>query len=173
MSMPARPVEYHHLALACALARRFGLEVEIIWPPRKSWEHYAWDGSRLRAVPDDPSELIHDVAHWLCAPSHRRPLPEFGLGDSPGPWQAANLTVPYWVAGREERRASVVGILAERELGMPWEHTYNLHGWPVGRAGTGADFNRLARTVTARKMIEACRWLRGEYVVVNSRPRAT
>lgn len=159
---------YRDLGLACALAEHFGLEVMDDWHRMHPCSrNFAWDGERLWAE-YDASNTIHDIAHWLCSTPTRRKLPEFGLGTNPGCWAPATRVMPLERSFSEESRASAVGIVAERELGMDWERTYSEHGWEPGRrGGTCAAFNRIARSATARKMIEACR------AVLNTQPPTT
>ncbi len=49
---------------------------------REPAEAYSWDG-RVVSIQTEASVLIHEVAHWLIAPSNRRTLPDFGLGAGP------------------------------------------------------------------------------------------
>jgi len=82
---------------------------------------YGFEGERL-----SPSELIHEIAHWLCASPARRRLYDYGLGSG----NFSNMAVRR-VDGidDDEEQASLLGILFERAFAMNWEQTWEDHNW--------------------------------------------
>jgi len=92
---------------------------------------YNWDGEILFGK--SISNTIHDIAHWMVASPARRRIPEFGLGPSP---DRESSRAPRYLNGvssrREEMRASLLGILLERQIGSPWKKTWKTHNWGQG-----------------------------------------
>lgn len=90
---------------------------------------YAWDGKKLIVKGRSDSDVIHDIAHWICAAKYRRRLPEFGLGESPDCWSRyIDKTVSSRYADQEEGAASLLGIAIEHEFGMGFG-TLDDHCW--------------------------------------------
>lgn len=113
-------------------------------------EAYSWDG-RAVSTRTEASVLIHEVAHWLVAPSNRRTLPDFGLGAGPetGWVVKANAVrcVDDVTKEREELYASLLGILYEAALGLPAIHSFIEQNWfeGWGRAAAVAQFDEVVR----------------------------
>ena len=100
---------------ACQLAGLCGLEL-CDETPQSS---FSWDGKRLRSQ-TSASVLIHEIAHYLIAPPHRRSLIDFGLGAGPetGYSHIADncCLVDDDTKMKEEVLTSMLGILWEAEL---------------------------------------------------------
>lgn len=77
---------------------------------------------------NEPSVLMHNVAHYQCAPPWRRHRPEFGLGNSPGACGDPKPLVSPATAAYEERSTCLLGALWETRLGL--DYTYAL--WDYG-----------------------------------------
>lgn len=94
---------------------------------------FAWNGKRFAFRFTAASDVLHHFAHYLVASGDRRKLPEFGLGpgfDTGKDDKAKDAAIiTGYDAQREEGKASCLGILMERELGMNWKNTYKEHGW--------------------------------------------
>jgi hypothetical protein len=109
------------------LARKLGVRlVKRVAADSAQWNGrsialYGFAGCRLT-----PSELLHEIAHWLCASPTRRRLHDYGLGGG----NYSNVAVRR-TAGVEddESAASLLGILYERAIGMDWELTWEEHNW--------------------------------------------
>ena len=90
----------------------------------------AWDGKELIIHGRSDSDLIHDIAHWICSAKRRRRQPEFGLGPGPDSWSGdAARTVSMNYADREEGMTSLLGIAIESAFDMDFEQTLRGHGW--------------------------------------------
>lgn len=84
---------------------------------RERW--FGWNGMALNlASRSDFSSVIHEVAHWQLAGSARRGFADFGLEH-----------MLEDASRREEDLASLLGILIERHLGLPWQDTWSFHDW--------------------------------------------
>lgn len=102
---------------------------------------YAYDGQTIALFdkkPDKirpPSNLVHDIAHYLVASDERRRMPEFGLGESPDTMSYRYLSsyIDLEKANLEEEMASMLGILIEKEIGSDWKETWHFHNWSEGR----------------------------------------
>lgn len=92
---------------------------------------FQWDGKLLTSNRCD--NLLHDLAHFQCAEPDRRFLPDFGLGPGPDSFEkspyAPGMTEEESV--REEGCASILGILWEIKLGLPFQFTVVLHNWNI------------------------------------------
>lgn len=114
------------------LGRKLGIEYE----ERDPTCFYSWDGKTATSL-NTPSNLLHDIAHWLCCKAHdetRLQIEEFGLGASPDshPSDLTFRTPLFWFeASEEEREASALGILLEEWMGFNWEETVKDHCWSV------------------------------------------
>jgi hypothetical protein len=73
------------------------------------------------------SNTIHEVAHWIVSDPERRNLPDFGLGIGPESKLFSKEIAED--PQTEEERASVLGILYERALGLDWKRTFQWHCW--------------------------------------------
>ncbi len=138
---------------ALAFARRHGMATHPSGTPCA----YNWDGDAL----DGDAEayvILHEIAHFVLAPSERRALVDFGLG--PGPdtrdREGAERAVSLPLLDREadEAAASLLGILWEAELGQPALASFLDQNWLEGleRSAT-AHF-----TAVLRRLIDANLW---------------
>lgn len=94
-----------------------------------------WDGDRGHWFGLDATSVAHEIAHWLVAPSHRRRLPNFGLGPDFADggwafgalWDRTQLVVDF---AEEENLASALGIMLWSLLTdeSVTDHL-NDHGW--------------------------------------------
>lgn len=100
----------------------------------------------------------HEIAHWLLADIKRRQRADFGLGHPGGYMQE-----PIPGAQLEEERASMLGILLEREHDLRWGFSWNDHGWSggIGAANTLRDLFGLGLITAAARP----RVLRREHAV--------
>lgn len=92
-----------------------------------------WNGRALR-LNATVSDVVHEVGHWLCANPQKRHLPDFGI-DKDGSGYTPNGPAMY--PDDEEAMASMLGILIERALGLPWADTFNFHNWRGRDCGGG------------------------------------
>ncbi len=89
-----------------------------------------WHPTSLTIHREDPSEALHELAHYLCAAPERRRRVNFGCGDDYEYLQTnQERIISQEDAQEEESRASFLGILMERELGMDWKATCWEHNW--------------------------------------------
>lgn len=103
-------------------AARAILLLESVGMPWEAKRHgyedwFGWNGKALR-LNESISDILHEMAHWVVAPPKWRSCPDFGLesrSDSS--------------ADREEGKASLLGILLERAMGLPWGDTFRDHNW--------------------------------------------
>ena len=77
----------------------------------------AWTGQAIAAKGMDYATIIHEVAHFMVAPRHRRSLVNYGLGAGVDQWLAAPR-IPSARTLEEEARAGVLGVLYEIALGL-------------------------------------------------------
>lgn len=81
-------------------------------------------------VSRSPDILIHDIAHYLVCPPHRRRVPDFGLGPDPDRGGEPGYCAPQLAIGHaEEERASLLGILFEVALGGEGARRFCEHAW--------------------------------------------
>lgn len=111
-----------------ALCRRLG--IPLLWQPDMEQDH-PWMGYALNmAHPSGMvvSDLCHDIGHWLVAHPLRRFDPHFCLnGYNFAGWE---YEAPSKAVDAEEERASMLGILIERSLGVgDWRETFHSHNW--------------------------------------------
>ena len=103
--------------------------------------------------------MIHEVAHWLIAPSARRNLPDFGLGAGPETGRVAEADavrcVNDIVREEEEMLASLLGILFEAALGQPAIHAFIEQNWLEAwdRPAAAGQFMRTANALFVRGLI--------------------
>jgi hypothetical protein len=94
--------------------------------------HFAWDGQTFRLGGVDAGGRLHDLAHWLIATEEERAQPEFGLGTSPWDGTLEALDTAPWNdrdSWNMEHRASLLGILFMKRLGLDWAQVAKSHGW--------------------------------------------
>lgn len=126
-----------HREAAVDLARSFGIPVLDEAPQRA----FSWDGRVLRTR-SEAYVVMHEVAHWQICPPDRCALPDFGLGAGPetGNTEAADaaLAVRFDQREREERLASLLGILWEAALDQPAILAFLEQNWLEGWRRPGA-----------------------------------
>lgn len=97
------------------------------------------------------SDFIHDCAHWLLSPPRLRNKPDFGLGPDPAYGNARrDPSISKETAQELEYRASVLGIMIERSLDLPWTATLEEHGWTDNQ--TPAFERTIKRLIKSRKV---------------------
>ena len=126
MSHIPRYVPMEHREVIISLCSKLGIPISLrgTFEPRS----HMWDGHTM-AVNNwqfETYDIIHEIAHWLIA-EDRRHLPDFGLGTGPDSYLHAECVVDE--PDIEEEKASVLGILYERALGLEWKVTFACHGW--------------------------------------------
>ena len=120
---------------------------------------FSWDGVAVRTR-SEASVLIHEVAHWLIAPPHRRSLPDFGLGAGPETGRVAEAEAARCVddATKEEEEllASLLGILFEATLGQPAIHAFIEQNWLEAweRPAAAEQFRSAADMLFGRRLID-------------------
>jgi hypothetical protein len=144
-----------HRRAALALAAGFGIAVH---PPGTECR-YNWDGAAL----DGSSEayvILHEVAHFVLAPTERRSLVDFGLG--PGPdtrdRETARRAAILSLVEREEDEAlaSLLGILWEAELGQPALASFLDQNWLEGLDRSAAPhFTAVLAGLGRRGLVDA------------------
>lgn len=121
-----------------SLAKKLG----VTFSNRDPMLGWSWNGHNIATNnwKEAESTIVHEIAHWILCPEERLCVPDFGLGTGPqsGMFAASRLSNPAEL--REELRASVLGILYERALGMNWRSTYYEHNWI--EEGNSIDFLR-------------------------------
>jgi elongation factor P hydroxylase len=99
------------------------------------------------------SNLVHEVAHYLVASKKRRRMRDFALGSSPDTIRVSAIRqITDTAASNEEKRASVLGIMIERELGMQWRSTHRNHSWGDDPLEFECLENRITRSARWRRL---------------------
>lgn len=94
------------------------------------WYNGSWpdfDYKRGHAA-DCADDLVHELAHWICAPKSRRMKPYFGLGH-PGMVSPSYQEVSDAYGDEEECKASLLGIAMLYDCGGKWHSMLVEHGW--------------------------------------------
>lgn len=114
---------------------------------------FNWDGKTVAcAIPVfDTSDVIHEIAHWLCSSPQRRALPNYGLGPSAECDDAPEL---LWepIAQEEEEHASLLGVAFEAALGLDFFRTLEIHSW-VYDDMAGPKFWRIIAQLNRRGLL--------------------
>lgn len=119
---------------ALEFAHHVGMRTNNADPHKKMC---AWTGKVLFVGKQPSADIVHDVAHYQCAPKSRRCRPDFGLGQSPdaGVFSTDKRLEPELSPGRmndEEESASILGILWQVKLGIGSARmTFDNHSWDV------------------------------------------
>lgn len=105
---------------------------------RLDWEtdpgtYVQWDGKKISCLNQNPSNIIHDIAHFAVAPQYRRKIIDFGLGQGPDSFETHSRIISAKSANEEEERASALGIWWEKKFGMNWKSTATYHAWDNNR----------------------------------------
>lgn len=147
---------------------RLGMPYEYRDGGDERW--FGWNGKALNlAVRADISSVIHEVAHWQLAVPARRGFADFGLTDFRLPDMLRDMGLPpreqylpWGCPDEEECLASLLGILMERHLGLPWKDTWSFHDWdqddhlPGKGWGLRRYFRKLQRAGLLRGLAPTC-----------------
>ena len=145
-----------HRADAVALARSFGIRV-CDQPPAAA---FSWDGRVLRTE-SEASVILHEVAHWQISPPDRRRRIDFGLGAGPETGRKAEAdraaVTGFETREREEKRASLLGILWEAALNQPAILAFQEQNWLEGwdRPAAAEAFIRTLETLFEGGFVDA------------------
>jgi len=145
-----------HHAIACRLARSFGMQLL----PGSPTLDYAWTGAALRSD-TEAYVLLHEIAHFQLAPPERRHLIDFGLGAGPetGDRDGAERAATVFDLEREaeEAMASLLGVLWEIELGQPGFASFLDQNWLEGadRPGAAQHFTAVLTALRQRGLVDA------------------
>lgn len=86
-----------------------------------------WNGKISYAA--NPSDLLHELAHFQVAAPERRFEPDYGLGDGPETTRTLSRLISGKESQSEEVAVSLLGILWEAQLGFPFQFTLAYHNW--------------------------------------------
>jgi len=97
-----------------------------------SWGYGYWPGyvRGIGHLANSTTDLAHELGHFLAAPSSRKHIPYFGLGDPATDYSGCRITLK--ASQQEEELASVLGIELLLHVGV--EHqvirdTLEEHSW--------------------------------------------
>lgn len=148
-----------HRCQTLAMARRLGMGVHEPGGTRP----FNWDGS---AVSGDTEAyvILHEIAHFVLAPPHRRALVDFGLGAGPDTRDRAaaeqQAALPLLAREADEAAASLLGIIWEAALGQPALASFLDQNWLEGIDRSGpAHFIGVCRALERRGLIDYALWL--------------
>lgn len=84
----------------------------------------------------DASNILHDIAHYKAATPKARKYVDFGLGSGPDSYseddnEIAEEIYSISVNLKIEEKASALGIMWEKELGLNWQDTIIYHSWDL------------------------------------------
>jgi hypothetical protein len=139
---------------ALALASRLGVPVH---PPGKH-PPFNWDGAALD-IDTEAYVILHEIAHFVLAPPHRRGLVDFGLGPGPDTSDRAAAdraaVLPITEREADEAEASLLGILWEAALGHPALASFLDQNWLEGlERSAAAHFAAVLHRLRRRDVIE-------------------
>jgi hypothetical protein len=149
------PEALRHHAIACDLARAFGMKLL----PGSPTLDYAWTGTALRRD-TEAYVVLHEVAHFQLAPPERRRVIDFGLGAGPetGDRDGAEIAATVFGLEREaeEAMASLLGVLWEIELDQPGFASFLDQNWLEGadRPGAAQHFAAVLSALRQRGLID-------------------
>jgi hypothetical protein len=91
-----------------------------------------YDGKTIACLYQRPSNVLHDIAHYMVSAPERRLLPDYGLG--PGPESTSRGVIfrsnpLFELVKHEEMLASALGIAYEVYLGIDYGKTLVEHDW--------------------------------------------
>ena len=117
----------------------------------QGWRLTGWD-----SVIDSHHDIAHELAHWMLTAPTKRGQRLFGLGS------LGYGNTPR--AQKEETRASLLGVLLEREHGLLYGATLSHHGW----ADSFGDLPEILDALKKRHLIDA----EGRPTFCRAEPRA-
>lgn len=120
-------------ARAIILLASIGMPWEAKRHGYEDW--FGWNGKALR-LNESISDILHEMAHWVVATEKERPHSDFMLEQGAGHPDARKI----------EQRASMLGILLERAMDLPWADTFVEHSWrdyPSGLRSIIDDMRRI------------------------------
>ncbi|HEY1258428.1 MAG TPA: hypothetical protein VGF34_04205 [Stellaceae bacterium] len=125
-----REAEAHRRA-ALSRARAVGMPVH----PADAACAFNWDGTALNGA-TEAYVILHEIAHFVLAPSERRRRVDFGLGPGPDTLDRATAEraaiLSPLAREADEAAASLLGILWEAELGQPALASFLDQNWLEG-----------------------------------------
>lgn len=133
--------------VAQAFAKHLGIRMLDREPARHGQDYGAvWNGRTMFTGEFTTSDLLHEVAHWMVAEPEQRAMVNYGLGPD---WTGGGGYAPEVpTSEKQELLASVLGIIMEFCLRLPWEDTLTLHSW-VWRDQWDPAFSVSCQAVTA------------------------
>lgn len=144
--------EQHRLA-ALAFARAHGMAVH---PPGTECR-FNWDGVALNGA-TEAYVILHEVAHFVLAPSERRRLIDFGLGPGPDTLDCAaadrDAVLPPLPRDEDEAAASLLGIIWEARLGQPALASFLDQNWLEGRDRAAAHFTNVVEQLNRWRLLD-------------------
>ena len=124
------------------------------------WEHNdkcMWEPKTKTIYRTDPSDALHEIAHYLVAATKHRTLPNFGLGhDYEFLVGSLREEVTGITALKTEARASCVGIMLEEIFGMDYHKTMHFHSWTLEEYNEAK--NKEARDRSLKKWFKIAMW---------------
>ena len=142
-----------HRQAALSLARVFGMAIHPEGIPCR----FNWDGRALNGA-TEAYVILHEIAHFVLAPSERRSLVDFGLGPGPDTLdrdlaERAAILSPL-AREEDEAAASLLGIIWEAELGQPALASFLDQNWLEGLDRSAAShFSMVLRTLRRRRLL--------------------
>lgn len=88
---------------------------------------YVWNGKTLKIGHLKPSDIAHDIAHYLISKPKDRKKPEFGLGSPIDGITEAQESVRN--ADACENLASLLGVIIEFNLNLNAKYTFEDQNW--------------------------------------------
>jgi hypothetical protein len=144
--------ERHRLE-ALFVARCFGMAIQ----PENARCLFNWDGMALNAA-TEAYVILHEIAHFVLAPTERRRLVDFGLGPGPDTVDRAAAervaVLSQLAREQDEAAASLLGIIWEAELGQPALASFLDQNWLEGlERSAAAHFTAVLDWLRQRRLI--------------------
>ena len=141
-----------HRREALAVAGNFGVPIH----PEDTVCAFNWDGAALDGA-TEAYVILHEIAHFVLAPPHRRGLVDFGLGPGPDTRDRAaaerEASLPALDREADEAAASLLGILWEAALGQPALASFLDQNWLEGlERSAAAHFTAVFQSLLAREL---------------------
>lgn len=121
--MMARPGKRHASGREAVQAILLLSAVGMPWEAKRHGyeDWFGWNGKVLR-LNEPIGDILHEIAHWVVATEEERQHSDFMLEQGAGHPEAREI----------EERASMLGILLERDMGLPWGDSFREHNWGGG-----------------------------------------